>query len=868
MPTQTPGQAPGYASDQMPVQTQEAMQAQMQDAMPMKMPMSAATPTPMRIPLQTAGLAAVLAPVTSPAAETQPEPRGEKKASRGHRKDAKKAEKAKKADTKRKKSSSSFKTAKQMIPYESMAESGACYLGDDRWSITMSISDVNYQISPEEHQMQILDGWAKWLNNFGEGSTVQIGIMTRILDSSAITEQIAMRTRDDGYDDLRQAENQIQHDKLSGLASNTRTDKFVTIAITEPDPERAMLTLNRIALDATSQLHGLDGCVARRMDRVQRLDLLAKYLRPGEESGFDERSFAASKLATKDYCCPWAIDTKDKRMLTLVSGQRETYHRTLWIREYPPELTDQLVSELSGIKANINVAIHLKPYDRGDGLELVKRTVAELDMQVMSQRRKNIKQNMPEDQMPHDLADAKEQADELLDSLQRSNERLLDSIVVIGVSDDDKALLDQHVKDVTAACRRLSCVPESLDYMQIEGLQAELPLGVQPLPMSRTLTTNSAAILIPFTTQEVFEPSGVFYGTNAQSGNPLVVDRRLRMNQNGFILGTTGSGKSASAKSEMTNIFLGSDDDIVIIDPEHEYGALCERFGGQAIRIAADSDQHINPMDVELGSDEGDPLRQKTSALIAMLSALLGGSDGLDPIEKSLMDRVALDLYRARVNAPQFVTPTLVDLANALDATGEPEGHRLALALGQYTEGSSAGFAGRTNVSLDNRFVVFDVNGLEGEMKTFGMMVVLDQVWNRVIRNRSLKRRTWLYADEFHRFFSNPYASKTFLDIFKRARKWGLGVTGITQNIEELLINDDARLMLANADFLLLMNQNSTDADSLCDLLRLSAEQRAFFTGVQSGQGLLKSGAAYIPLDGRIRTDNPLYKLYSTKFGE
>ena len=171
-------------------------------------------------------------------------------------------------------------------------------------------------------------------------------------------------------------------------------------------------------------------------------------------------------------------------------------------------------------------------------------------------------------------------------------------------------------------------------------------------------------------------------------------------------------------------------------------------------------------------------------------------------------------------------------------------------------------------MSLDNRFVVFDVNGLEGEMKTFGMMVVLDQVWNRVIRNRSLKRRTWLYADEFHRFFSNPYASKTFLDIFKRARKWGLGVTGITQNIEELLINDDARLMLANADFLLLMNQNSTDADSLCELLRLSAEQRAFFTGVQSGQGLLKSGAAYIPLDGRISTSNPLYKLYSTKFGE
>lgn len=763
------------------------------------------------------------------------------------------------------------RTVKQLVPYDSLSESGIAYLGDDRWSVTLRLSDVNYQISPDEHQMQILDGWAKYLNGFSQTATLQVTVMTRILDSDKIAGQLSLSPARDGFDDLREAQNEVQRDKLSGIASNTRTDKYVTIAVDEPDPERARLTLNRICLNAVSQLNALDGCRAERLDRKQRLDLLSRLLRFGKDSGFDEKIFASRKGCSKDYCCPFSVDSRDKRFLKISDSDSVFYHRVLWIREYPPELTDRLIAELSEVKGDVAVGIHLKPYERDEGLRIVKRTVAELDMQALTVRRKNIKQNMPEDELPHDLADAREQATDLMDSLQRSNERLLDSMVVIGVSADSLDRLDQLVKDVKSAVRRMSCVPESADYMQLEAFQAELPLGVQPLPMSRTLTTNSAAILMPFTTQEVFEPSGVFYGVNAQSGNPLAADRTLRMNQNGFILGTTGSGKSAAAKSEMTNIFLRTDDDIVIIDPENEYAALCDRFKGQKIRIAADSQQHINPLDVELDAD-GDPLRQKTSALIAMLSSLLGGSDGLDPIEKSLMDRVCLDLYRQRVNRMRpgdvFEQPDLFDLAAALEATGEYEGHRLAVALGQYTEGSSAGFAGQTNVRLDSRFIVFDVNGLDGEMKTFGMMTVLDQVWNRVIRNRRLKRRTWLYADEFHRFFGSEYASKTFLDIFKRARKWGLGVTGITQNIEELLINDEARLMLANSDFMLLMNQNATDADSLCSLLHLSDEQRAFFTGVQPGCGLLKSGTAFIPFDGRIKTDSPLYRLYSTRFGE
>lgn len=740
----------------------------------------------------------------------------------------------------------------------------------DQFDIT--VQDINYQLSPESHQMEIIDRWAKLINSFEAGQNVQIASYTRSRGVREILADVMMGETGDSLDHYRLDYNRLAQGKLESVSRNTSTVKTLTVTVRESDEQAAVATLNALCNNLVSQMRSIDACKATRLDREHRLRLMAEVLRPGEEFRFDERRFEhqPGKPDTKDLVCPWSIDARNPTMLDIESLDSKYLHRTMWVSSLPPELSDQLVNDLTGLRARVDVSIHLAPMDRGESMTLVRRKNAEVKMQIMDQRRKNRKQGLDPDDLPDDLADQQEQLGQLRDELRSTNQRLVDSIIVIGVSAASQEELEVACRNVKAKVNAQSCTAESLKFMQMEGLTAELPLGNNPLPMKRTLTTNSAAILIPFTTQEVFEPHGLFYGSNARSGNPILADRRSHMNSNGFVLGTSGGGKSFTVKQEIAGMFLNRDDEVIVIDPEREYLALAAAFGGQIIQISAGTGTRVNPMDIVLEDDSAsDPVKDKTNNVVSMIGALIGGIDGLDPLQKGLVDQCVSNLYtRYRNQGGGVVQPTLQDLHDELQAGGDQVSRYLADALNPYITGSMSGFNGQTNVDLSNRFTVFDVSGLSGELRTFGMMVVIDQVWNRVIRNKANGRRTWLYVDEFHRFFSNQYAAAQFKDIYKRARKYGLGVTGITQNVEEILDLQDAREMLSNSDFLMLLSQNSTDADALCELLTLSEEQRQYFTGVLPGQGLMKIGSAYVPFDGRIPAGGDLYRLYSTTFQE
>lgn len=764
------------------------------------------------------------------------------------------------------------KRTRDILGYEAILPSGVAWLGEDEWSMTLGISDINYVAAAEDQQTSIVDRWARFLNSYGAGTRVQETIVNRVLDDADVSQLVQKPLRGDEFDFFRTDFNRIVRDKLAAASGNTVTEKYLTVTVQETDLEKAETTLTRIFHEAEAALQGMDGCQVHRLNRAERLEVFSHILRPHELFTFNEDEFEPNrKLSTADFIAPWEIDAKDKNgPLIFRNGSGDTYHTVLWMRDYPVWLSDRLISELTEIKCDLTISLHLEPLEQVEGMSLVQRQIAELEMQKITEQKRATKQGIDPEMIPAAVKDNLKEAQDLRDELRSSNQKLFSTVMVIGVSATSREKMEQNVKRVMTVIRKQSCTAEVATYMQLDGLTTELPIGRRRIPMRRTLTTAGAAIIVPFTTQELFVPGGNWYGVNAQSSNALVADRTRTTNGNGFILGTSGSGKSQSGKMEITNVLLSRpDDDVIVIDPEHEYEPLIEAFGGEVIRIHAGSEQRVNPMDIELNftTGEDDPINAKCEFVLTMLEALVGGKAGLTPEQRSVADRSTLTLYRKHA-AEGGPMPTLVELREALAQSGEDAGRELARMLEIYTIGSLGGFSNRTNVNPANRLVSWDISKLGNELRTFGMMVILDQIWNRVARNRAEGRRTWLYIDEFHLLFSNKYSADYFRGLYKRARKWGLIPTGITQNIEELLANQDARLMLANCDFLLLLGQNATDADSLCELLHFSEEQRRFFTNVQPGHGLMRSGNAVIPMDGRIPTDSALYKLFSTSFGE
>lgn len=406
------------------------------------------------------------------------------------------------AKARRKKATRLPKGVKQLIGYDAMLRNGIASLGDGRWSATILFQDINYQLSPESHQMEIIDRWAKLINSFEAGQNVQIASYTRSRGVREILADVMMGETGDSLDHYRLDYNRLAQGKLESVSRNTSTVKTLTVTVRESDEQAAVATLNALCNNLVSQMRSIDACKATRLDREHRLRLMAEVLRPGEEFRFDERRFEhqPGKPDTKDLVCPWSIDARNPIQLDIESLDSKYLHRTMWVSSLPPELSDQLVNDLTGLRARVDVSIHLAPMDRGESMTLVRRKNAEVKMQIMDQRRKNRKQGLDPDDLPDDLADQQEQLGQLRDELRSTNQRLVDSIIVIGVSAASQEELEVACRNVKAKVNAQSCTAESLKFMQMEGLTAELPLGNNPLPMKRTLTTNSAAILIPFTT--------------------------------------------------------------------------------------------------------------------------------------------------------------------------------------------------------------------------------------------------------------------------------------------------------------------------------------------------------------------------------
>ena len=567
----------------------------------------------------------------------------------------------------------------------------------------------------------------------------------------------------------------------------------------------------------------------------------------------------------KDYICP---DTFSFEKDYFTMGNK--FGRVFFLKDYASYIKDDMVAELTDLNRNLVLSIDVIPIPMDEAIREVENRRLGVETNITNWQRRQNNNNNFSAVIPYDMEQQRQESKEFLDDLTTRDQRMFVSVLTMTLIADSKKELDEDTESLLATGRKHLCQLAILKWQQMDGLNTSIPFGVRKINTLRTLTTESLAVFMPFRVQEINHENGIYYGDNVISKNMIIADRRELLNGNSFILGVSGSGKSFTAKNEIVSIALRDPNaDIIIIDPEREYPKLVNQLGGQVVRISATSDNHINAMD--MNSDYGDganPVILKSEFILSLCEHLMGGSN-LGPKEKSIIDRCTAKVYRVYQQGNyQGVPPTLQDFREELLRQEEPEAKQIALAIELFTNGSLNTFAKNTNVDTNSRIICYDILDLGKQLLPIGMLVVLDSILNRITANRSKGRNTYIFIDEIYLLFQHEYSANFLFTLWKRVRKYGAYCTGITQNVDDLLQSHTARTMLANSEFIVMLNQAATDRTELAKLLSISDTQLSYITNVGVGQGLLKVGSSLVPFKNEFPKDTKLYKLMTTKPGE
>ncbi len=751
-------------------------------------------------------------------------------------------------------------SVQQAIPIQAIWEDGIFQIGKNKFTRTYKFVDINYAVASREDKEAMFLEYSELLNSFDSGATTKITINNRRLNRQDFEKAILIPMQEDGLDLYRKEYNAMLLEKVTGANSMVQ-EKYVTVSVYKKSIEEARTYFARVGTDLTAHFMRL-GSKCTEMEATDKLRALHDFYRTGEETGF---TFDLSKTmkkghSFKDFICPDSLEFEKDHFRM---GNR--YGRVLFLREYASYIKDNMIAELTDLNRNLMMSIDIIPIPTDEAVREVENRLLGVETNITNwQRRQNANNNFSA-VVPYDMEQQRKESKEFLDDLTTRDQRMMFAVLTVVHTADTKEQLDADTDTLLTIARKHLCQMAVLKYQQMDGLNTVLPIGHRKINALRTLTTESLAVLMPFRVQEIMDEGGIYCGENAISHNLIMCNKEKLLNPNSFLLGVPGSGKSFSAKMLIVFLALATGDDILICDPEREYASLIEAMGGEVIRIAAGSRDHINAMDMVEGyGDGGNPVIDKSEFVLSLFEQL--DKKGVSAKEKSIIDRCTGDVYEDYQRGG--AVPTLCVLREKMLAQPEREAQDLALALELFTSGSLDAFAHESNVDVNNRMVVYDIMDLGKQLKTMGLLVITDAMLNRVTENWKKGKRTHIFLDEFHVVFENEYSGAFFNSAWRRFRKRNAFPNAITQNVEYLLDSVLASTMLSNSEYIVMLNQAASDRQKLAELLNISNEQMSYITNADAGCGLIKYGSSLVPFINKFPKNTRLYKLMTTKPGE
>jgi type IV secretory pathway VirB4 component len=779
------------------------------------------------------------------------------------------------------------KTVQETIPYTSVYKNGIIEIEPGLYTKSYLLHDVNFQTAADEEQETIFTDYGNLLNSLGADVKAEVTVFNRNIDQEQFRKNTLLKMQHDNFDSYREEYNQILESKINEGRNNIIHEKYLTLTIEANGIDEASITFSRLDTEIGARIKKINGVETFPMTIEERLAVLydiynlnsttpfnAKLNVKGQQaSNFDLAWLKKQGITSKDIIAPTSMNFVNSNYFQI----DDVFVRTLYIDNLPTFLSTDLIPEISSVPCNMLLSVHFDSMKQDKAIKLIRNQMVNINSNVVDAQKKASRAGYSADLISPELLKTQREAERIMSDMTSRNQKMFMMTMVVTVFADDKEELEKNTKSVQSVAQRFLCGLKPLTFQQEHGFTTSLPLGYNKIYVQRILTTESASLFIPFSAQELSQKNGMYYGLNAVSRNLLLFNRINSKNANGVILGTPGSGKSFSAKREMLNVFLGTNDDIYIIDPEREYSPLAALFGGQVVKIAAGSKTYINPLDMDLDyADEDDPITLKSDFIGSLCETVIGGRYGLAPIQKSVIDRCVRQVYQPymehmkrladkSITCDKSAMPTLDDFYELLLQQPEPESQNIALALELYCRGTLDTFAHKTNVQTKSRFVVYDIKDIGSGMKEMGLQVCLNDIWNKIIENKKRGKRTWFYIDEFYLLTQTESSARFLQQIWKRARKWGGVPTGITQNVEDLLASKEARGIINNCDFVLMLNQAPLDRIELGHMLNISPTQMSYITNADAGQGLIYTGKFIVPFLDKFPTGNSLYKAMTTK---